>query len=270
MTPIVDCHTHTRYSDGADSVEDNVAAAAAAGCAVMVATDHLTLPASMDPTGAVGTPERDLARRAADVAEAAARHPEVEVVYGFECDWYEGCEEDTERWSAGAVVRLGSVHWVSGAWIDDPDDRSIWEKLGPDEVWGRYVDAWCEACASPLNFDVMAHPDLAARFRNEGYPATRDLRPLYARMAECAHDTRRRVEVSTAGLRKTVGGYYPAPELLRAFARAEVPIAVGSDAHRSVDVAWGIRDAYAYAAASGYRAIEVPHADGSWERVPLE
>ena len=62
----------------------------------------------------------------------------------------------------------------------------------------------------------------------------------------------------------------PAPELLRAFKRAEVPITVGSDAHTSADIAWGIRDAYAYAAAAGYREIEVPHADGSWETMPLE
>ena len=48
--PLVDCHTHTSFSDGHASFEDNVRAAAAAGCQVMVSTDHLTLPASMDAT----------------------------------------------------------------------------------------------------------------------------------------------------------------------------------------------------------------------------
>ncbi len=48
MCPLVDCHTHTSFSDGHASFEDNVRAAAAAGCRVMVSTDHLTLPASMD------------------------------------------------------------------------------------------------------------------------------------------------------------------------------------------------------------------------------
>lgn len=270
MTPIVDCHTHTFYSDGQDTPEDNVAAAAERGCKVLVATDHLTLPASMDPKREVGVHEEDLPRRAADFAAAAEKYPEVEVIYGFECDWYEGCEENTKRWSEGAVVRLGSIHWLDGHWMDDPHDMFVWEELGADEVWRRYVDVWCKACTSHLNFDIMAHPDLAARFRNEGYPATMDLTPLYERMAECAHDTHRRVEVSTAGLRKTVCGYYPAPELLRAFKHAEVPICVGSDAHFAADIAWGIRDAYAYAAAAGYKAIEVPHADGSWETMPLE
>ena len=73
MTPIVDCHTHTFYSDGQDSPEANVAAAEAAGCKVLVATDHLTLPAEMDPKQEVGVHEEDLSRRAADFAAAAER-----------------------------------------------------------------------------------------------------------------------------------------------------------------------------------------------------
>ncbi len=35
MCPLVDCHTHTSFSDGHASFEDNVRAAAAAGCRVM-------------------------------------------------------------------------------------------------------------------------------------------------------------------------------------------------------------------------------------------
>ncbi len=46
--PLVDCHTHTSFSDGHASFEENVRAAAAAGCRVMVSTHYLTLPASMD------------------------------------------------------------------------------------------------------------------------------------------------------------------------------------------------------------------------------
>lgn len=46
--PLVDCHTHTSFSDGHASFEDNVRTATAAGCRVMVSTDHLTLPSSMD------------------------------------------------------------------------------------------------------------------------------------------------------------------------------------------------------------------------------
>lgn len=268
-TPLVDVHTHTRYSDGLATIEDNVVAAIAAGCTVLAATDHLTLPSSMDPLGEVCVAENDLAALANDIDVAREAHPEIELVRGFECDWYEGCEDNVRRWSEGATFLLGSVHWVSGKWIDDSGDVSIWEELGADEVWRRYVDTWCLACQSPLEFDSMAHPDLAMRFANEGFAPTIDLAPLWGRMAECAHDTHRHIEVSTAGLRKSVGSYYPAPGLLQLFHDAGVPITVGSDGHRPEDICWGIREAYGYVKAAGYASIDAPRFDGGWQTFEL-
>ena len=78
----------------------------------MVATDHLTLPHAMDPAGEVQVVEGELAAHRQAFDEAAVAHPELEYLYGFECDWYEGCEENIRRWSAGTQVRLGSVHWL--------------------------------------------------------------------------------------------------------------------------------------------------------------
>lgn len=174
--PLVDCHTHTSFSDGHASFEENVRAAAAAGCRVMVSTDHLTLPASMDANCEVQVTEGDLpAHRLAfeDARKLAAQiAPELSFIYGFECDWYEGCEPLVERWSQGAVVLLGSVHWIgnpgdiaAGAagtagtedvarpdtpdslcgWIDDDTNLHVWENLDVRGVWERYVDDWCRA-----------------------------------------------------------------------------------------------------------------------------
>ncbi len=298
--PIVDCHTHTNFSDGESTFTEVLTAAAANDCRVLAFTDHLTLPASMDPEGDVMVSEADLpARRRAfeEACELAAEiAPNMELVYGFECDWYRGCEDNVRRWSEGAVIRLGSVHWIGDpgdiragstgmvpegsvepagtpgtgcGWIDNKDDLHLWDELGPDEVWRRYVDDWCRACESPLDFDVMAHPDLAMRFANEGYAPTGDLTPLWDRMVECAHDTGRRIEVSTGGKRKRVLDYYPTRRLLERFCRAGVPITFGSDAHRQSHVCWGILEAQAFAHECGYRTFDIPRADGSWHRVPL-
>ena len=299
-TPLVDCHTHTSFSDGTSTFEENVRTAAAAGLAVMASTDHLTLPASMEATPDAQVPLARLAehRAAFEQARELARDiaPDLELVYGFECDWYPGCEPYVACWAEGATFTLGSVHWVgdpgdvtagatgqpgtedvelagqagSGAgWIDFSDDKHVWDELGPDELWRAYVDAWCSACESPLSFSSMAHPDLPMRFVNDGCAATIDLAPLWERMAACAHDTGRHVEVSTAGLRKSCDCFYPAAGLLRAFARAEVPITVGSDAHRACDVGHACSRAYAYAAAAGYASVDAPRADGSWLTLPL-
>lgn len=293
MLPIVDCHTHTHWSDGEPTFEENVRAATEAGCSVLVSTDHLTLPASMDPAAEVQVEATDLPKHRAEFraarALAADIAPDLDVIYGFECDWYLGCEPLVSNWSKGAQVRLGSVHWIgdpgnvndphaapagqpgsNSGWIDDDSDMHVWEELGANEVWRRYADTWCRACESSLNFDIMAHPDLAMRFVNEGYAPSMDLTPLWQQMADCAHSTGRRIEVSTAGLRKTVKDYYPTRGLLKCFCRAKVPIAFGSDAHRAQDICWGIEDAYRYAYECGYRSFEAPHATGDWEQVELE
>ena len=299
-TPIVDCHTHTSFSDGEASFSDNVRAAAAAGCRVLVSTDHLTLPASMEPVAEAQVPEARLAehRAAFDAACELAREiaPGLELVYGFECDWYPGCEENVGRWSAGAVVRLGSTHWIgdvgdvtagaTGApgaenvepagkpgtgngWIDDSSDMHVWEALGTTGVWRAYVDAWCAACESPLSFDSMAHPDLPMRFSQAGWPPPAHVEAFWDEMTACARDTGRRVELSTAALRKGLPDYYPAGGLFERFCAAGVPITVGSDAHTARAICWGIRDAYAHAYKAGYRFVDAPHADGSWERLEL-
>ena len=298
---IVDCHTHTCFSDGKATFEENVRAAVDAGCSVLVSTDHLTLPASMEAVAECQVPADQLAahRAAFRAARALASEldPELELVYGFECDWYPGCEDNVERWSRGAVVRLGSVHWIGDAgdvsagatgapgtegvalagqpgtgagWLDYSEDRHVWDELGPEGVWKLYVDTWCAACESPLTFDVMAHPDLCRRFESEGLVPTGDVRPLWDQMAACVHDTHRRVEVSTGGLRNSVGDCYPALGLLERFCAAGAPVTFGSDAHRACDVCWGIERAAARAWEAGYRSFDVPHADGSWETCPIE
>ena len=88
-------------------------------------------------------------------------------------------------------------------------------------------------------------------------------------MAECAHDTGRRIEVSTAAPRKGLDDYYPTTGLLHCFAHAEVPITFGSDAHRACDICWNIREAQAHAYDCGYRTFDIPHATGEWESTPL-
>ena len=116
---IIDCHTHTNFSDGESSFEENVRAAAAKGCHVLVSTDHLTLPASMDPRCECQVSARDLpAHQAAfDAARelAAQIAPDMDFIFGFECDWYPGCERNVAQWAQNAQVKLGSVHWIGDA-----------------------------------------------------------------------------------------------------------------------------------------------------------
>ncbi len=263
---IVDCHTHTRLSDGKSSVEENVARASELGATTVCLTDHLTLPQAIDPSCEVSVPEADLSRYAADIMSARERHPEIDVVFGFECDYYPECADNVRRWSEGATFRLGSVHMLEYRWIDDLDDLSYWDERGVDEVWEKYFAVWGQACDSGL-FDSMAHPDLVSLLGR--YPSEGAMRDLYAQAAQDAARAGVHVEVNTAGSIKPVGRFYPHPELLGLFHEAGVPLTVGSDAHAASRICENIPSAYALAASAGYRSVDVPTSDGGWRRISI-
>ncbi len=269
---IVDCHTHTSFSDGHSTFEENVEAARAAGCTLLVSTDHLTVPEWFAPDIPFAVPEARLAEHAEAVrhAQADAAEKGIELVYGYECDWYEGCEEHIAKWRGEAAFLLGSVHFIDQHPVDAPVNAVLWDDLTMDDVWEAYVDRWVKACFSSAGFDSMAHPDLPRLLESQGFPHTRPMDALHDRMAEAAHEAGVHVEVSTGGLRKApLGSMYPVPELLEKFHRAGVPITIASDSHRACDIAYGFDEACRFAYETGYRTYDAPRQDGSWETYEL-
>lgn len=268
MAELVDCHTHTRFSDGCATVEENVARAAELGLTTIACTDHFVLPPEIDPVCEVSVPAGEAGAYAAAIEAARAAHPELDVVFGWECDYYEGCEAYVARYRGRASFLLGSVHMVDRRWIDDGNDLSVWDELGTRAVWERYFETWCRACHSPAGFSSMAHPDLVRKFGR-----VPDDRALLARLfdeaALAAHDAGVHVEVSSAGLTTQARGFYPTSALLAAFFRAGVPITVGSDAHRVERVGDHVTALYDYARTAGYRWVDVPTSDGGWRKVEL-
>ncbi len=206
-TPLVDCHTHTSFSDGASTFEESVRAAAAAGLSVLACTDHLTLPASMERVADAQCPSAGCASAAPPSRPPASSPPRWRPASRSSmASSATGTRAASPTWPAGRrtypLPWAASTGWEtqatwrpapraspaprawslpgglgSGAgWIDFSDDLHIW-RLGPDEVCRRYVDAWCAACESPLGFSSMAHPDCGAlpttvsRPRSTWYPS---------------------------------------------------------------------------------------------------
>lgn len=261
---LVDCHTHTVFSDGSSTLRANMEAALAAGLTTIACTDHLAHPEFMD----CAIDEERIEEYAAEIDGLREEFPALEIVRGFEADWYPGCEADLEKTCASASFVLGSVHYLDEFAIDWSEDMRAWESWGADGVWRRYADAWCKACLCP-RFDSMAHPDLPRLFSASGYAPSIPLEPLWDAMAEAARESGVRIEVSTAGLRKPFSDFYPAEGLLRRFRAAGVPITVGSDSHEAEAIGYRIADAYAFAARAGYRQIDVPQADGGWRSIRI-
>lgn len=265
MTPeIVDCHTHTVFSDGKNTLAENCQAAQDRGLTTLVCTDHWGRPDFVDCSIAESRlPEYERA-----IEQARTAFPSLEIVHGLEADWYKGCAADIAETRGKATFLLGSIHYLQEKAIDWDEDMRIWEELGANGVWRLYVEEWCKAATSGL-FDSMAHPDLPRLFSAEGYAPTSALEPLWDAMAEAAHEGQVRVEINTAGLMKSFGDFYPAKDLLKRFYAAGIPITVGSDAHSSQRIGTDMIAAYRYAYQIGYRRIDVPTVTGDWRTIVL-
>ncbi|MGN0034582.1 MAG: PHP domain-containing protein, partial [Coriobacteriales bacterium] len=157
----IDCHVHTWYSGhGEGTVEEVASAGAGLSLTTLAFTEHLTLPASLDPDGRVSmtSDQVDFYRR--DIETARARHPQLEIICGTEVDWLGAPRPDLVEAARGFEYVLGSVHYLDGWAFDDPDLAERWERCDVDAVWRRYVEVWCEAVESPYPFTCMSHPDL--------------------------------------------------------------------------------------------------------------
>ena len=271
-TILVDQHTHTVLSGhGEGTVEELVAAAEAAGIATLAVTEHLPLPESADPRHEFSMPADVLPTYLDSIAEAAQRHPGIEVVPGFEADWRPGCEGFLEPMLTGARVVLGSVHMLSDGWcFDDPSQKAGWDIRSRDEVWREYFELWMDMCGSRVPFTTMSHPDLPKKFGLSYMPSPSfGIEKRYEEAAALAAERDVLVEVNTAGWRKDVGEQYPSVDYLRYFRRAGVGCTVGSDAHSPSEVGSRIRDAYAVMAAAGYDRVTVIGSDGDRREIPL-
>ena len=255
MHPIelVDCHTHTVFSDGKSTFKENMQVAIQNGITTIACTDHWGRPDFID----CSIEESRLASYVASIDAIREQFPQIEIIHGLEADWYKGCKKDLAETKGTATFLLGSVHYLNEKAIDWDEDMRIWNELGANGLWSLYVEEWCKAATSGL-FDSMAHPDLPRLFSTEGCAPTIECAPFWKRMAEAAHEGKVRVEINTAGFLKGFNDFYPSKALLTEFYKAEVPVTVGSDAHNASRIGDRVFEAYQYARSVGYTSIDVP------------
>ncbi len=272
MTELVNTHCHTGFcGHGEGEVEAYVAEAERCGLTTLAFTDHFPLSVAFDPVGYLSVPSEKLPLYEQAVLEARSAHPSLDILLGIELD-YLGQEEDRDLETMGLDrfdLILGSVHFVDRWPFDDPSQRDRWDEPGAtDVIWRRYVELWCQAAADgTLPFHIMSHPDLAKKF--DRYPSFA-LEPLYEQMAEAARAGGRMIELNTSGSYYACKEPFPAPALLAAFARAEVPCTVGTDAHLPANVARDIRRGYRLMQEAGYNCVTVPTSTGDRRSISLD
>ena len=267
---LVTTHTHTGYTGhGTGTVEEVVAAARTAGITTLAITEHYPLSEKFDPQDYLAMGASRLDDYIAEVQAAQERYDDIEILLGCEVDWL-GAQEDRTLVPADFDrfdVVLGSVHFVDGWAFDNPAERGHWEEVGPDHIWRRYFEIWCECVLSDLPFDVMSHPDLVKKF---GYKPSFDPMSLYRNAVEAVVESGRMIEINTSGAHYACAEMFPSPVLLAEFCRAGIPCTVATDAHKPELVARGIEDAYRIMYEAGYREVTVPTRGGGFRSITIE
>lgn len=244
-----DSHTHTplcKHAQGEPRAY--VQAAKAAGLQGLVFTDHSPMPTWFDP-------EVRMELEALPFYHALLEQVRVEagnfyVGIGLEADYHPGTEYFVKRLLSGYDYDyiIGSVHYL-GAWpFDNPRYAGEFAERDLREVYQAYFKLVAKAARTGL-FHAIGHLDL---------PKVMGYRPPegYADLAEEALQVIAAeglaLDVNTAGWRKKAAEIYPSPELLARAQALQIPVVLGSDAHRPEDVAYRFTDAIGILRSLGY------------------
>lgn len=263
--PRPDYHIHLeRYGISRDALLRLVDAAHAAGVSEIAITEHayhfVQCRAIYPPDNAwIHDPNRrhqnDWDLDAYVHLLTRARDEGLPVKMGMEWDYCPGRERELERLIRGYDwdITLGAVHWLPGRgggyWGFDLTDQAVeWRHRDVRDVYQQYFTLLVDAAALQC-FDVMAHPDVVKVF---GHRAEGDLGPWYDRVAAALATAGVCAEVSTAGWRKPAAELYPAPALLAALRRHDVPVVINSDAHSAEEIGSEMHRAEGMVRAAGY------------------
>lgn len=177
---------------------------------------------------------------------------QINIKIALEADFISGYETKTKQMieSFPYDYIIGSVHFIDDWAFDDPDPaiREYWKIYNVNDVYRKYYALLRQSAKTGL-FNIIGHCDLPKKF---GARATVDLTDDVRSTAKVFKECGVAIEINTAGLRKPVAEMYPAPDCLKIYCQAGVPLTFGSDAHNPQDVGKDFDKAVDLAKSAGY------------------
>jgi histidinol-phosphatase (PHP family) len=252
---LVDYHIHTALCGHAvGEMEDYVRTAASEGLEEMGFNDHAPTFHVQDPELAMAAEQLPLYVDRVRALQKKYRRPRIRL--GIEADFIPGHESDLRRllnqYEFDYVY--GSVHIIGDWRFDD-------SRLYPDHYQGRhpeksyrdYFELIRRSARSGL-FDVMGHMDLIKKFNH--WPLT-GIDEMLEQTVQAIAEVDVCVEVNTSGLRKPCREIYPNETILKLCRQHDVPVTLGSDAHRPEEVGMDFDRAVKLLKKVGYTKIAV-------------
>jgi histidinol-phosphatase (PHP family) len=228
-----DLHIHTQWSGhGVGDIEDMITAAIVKGCSILGISEHLpfTLPYELQQTTLHWSQEQLFRKKLTHIIQT--NQSKIEILYGAECDYIPELKSDIQQyldkartWEHHLDYVIGSIHFVDVIPVAATDKPKV------DNVaifLHRYYQLLEEAINSKL-FDIVGHLDIP---KKHDFEQDFDLSKVKLRILDAIKDNRMAMELNTSGFDRNVKESFPNLAILKEANHREIPIVIGSDAHK--------------------------------------
>ncbi len=263
-------HTHTTFSDGANTVDQMVQAAVDRGMSVIGFSDHSKSAWSPD----FGMQD-EAAYRAAVAAAKNKYADKISVLCGIEQEWISGKV-------TGYDYVIGSVHLIKtpNGYADVDNTAAIQRETVNTYFSGdvyRYTKAYFDTVATvneTVDPTVIGHFDLVSKFNEREHlfdeTDTRYLTPAIEAIHTLCEKKGTVFEINTGalprGARRTP---YPAPVFLKEIKAAGGRILFSSDSHKAETLLFGEEAVRQAARDAGFTSRVIIRADGRLAEIGL-
>ncbi len=263
-------HTHTTFSDGANTVDEMVQEAIRLGMPILGFSDHSKNTWSLDYC----LHEEDAYRKAVQAAKKTYAD-RIAVLCGIEQEWVSGKPQ-------GYDYVLGSVHLLKTPdGYKDVDNTAAIQRETVNTYFDgdfyRYTKAYFDTVATlneTVDPTVIGHFDLVSKFNEREHlfdeTDTRYLAPAIEAIHTLCEKKGTVFEINTGalprGARRTP---YPAPIFLKEIKAAGGRILFSSDSHKTETLLFGEDAMVAAARAAGFTSRVIIRADGRLDEVAI-
>ncbi len=237
-----DLHTHTSFSDGADSPEEMIEAALARGLVCLGISDHSYTSFDLEPC----VPKERLEERRQAVAALKEKYRgRIRVLCGIEQEYYSDFPAE------GYDYIIGSLHYLllGGVYrhVDNTPEmarETVETCFGGD--WYAYAEAYFDTVAdvaARTNCDIIGHFDLVSKF-NEKERFFDEKHPRYVaawraaldRLLPCGKPFEINTGAMSRGWRTTA---YPNADMIDYIRSHGGKLLLSSDAHSAQTLCYG-------------------------------
>jgi histidinol-phosphatase (PHP family) len=190
---------------------------------------------------------------------------DINVRIGFEVDYFKNqalaLNNHLNKIKNRLDYILGSIHILNfrdgrGAWgFDDSRFRKDFEYYGTQKVYINYYKKLQKMISSAeFDFDIVGHFDLPKKFNDNPINKEQVFNEIVNTL-ELIKAKDKTIEVNTGGLRKPCKEQYPSGEIIKEMYLLDIPVLLGSDAHKPNDIAYKFKRTLKTLKKIGYRQL---------------